>query len=48
MPNRFDIEAGHMWDGVDRSNGYEIKYISGLNSRKDNALMKEMDDLKEL
>lgn len=34
--NRFDIEAGHRWDGVDRSNGYERKWIEKVNSRQDN------------
>ena len=29
-PNRSGLEPGRAWDGVDRSNGYELRYLEKL------------------
>ena len=40
VSNRFNIKPGYMWDGVDKSNGYEQRYLKAINEKQKTEFLK--------
>jgi len=36
-PNRYNIRPGHLWDGVNRTNGFEVRLLSSMNQAQARA-----------
>ena len=47
-PNRFGIPPGHLWDGKDRSNGFENKLFEARNKRSLMSSFRMRESLADL
>ena len=47
-PNRYGVHPGYMWDGVDRGNGYESRFLEKMVEANNQDKREYLDHAKHL